>query len=137
MTESETPNDEEETPHVILAQLKDLDVPLEAKLLRDYGARPVWFLLEMDAELVTVFERLPEDPIPKGHVEAIMGALRGFTQARSDALQVVLGVSDGLHFGFHTDASLDRVREAFEEDGFFVAGTVQGGEIVEAEDEES
>lgn len=135
--EDEKDSDEgEEAPHVIIGELREVNPNLEARLLKDYGKRPVWFMLEMDAELTTVFEQLPEDPMPKGHVDAIMGALRAFAQERSDALQVALGISDGLHFGFHTDATIDRVRGAFEADGFVIVGTLEGGDIALDDDEE-
>ncbi|MFO0555161.1 MAG: hypothetical protein U0271_42680 [Polyangiaceae bacterium] len=134
--EDQDESDEEETPAVVLARLRDLGDAVPAELRKVYGNRPVWYLLSMDAELVTIFEQLPEDPMPKGKVTAIMAAIRAFAEAHNDELQSVLGVTDSLEVGFHVDAQLDRVREAFEEDGFLVVGEIVNGVVRELEDEE-
>lgn len=127
--------DEDDEARVVLTTFAKLGAPLEAKLARLYGARAVWFFLEMDGEASTLFEQIPEDPIPKGHQDALMGALRNFTTSHNEALQIALGITDGITFGFHGDATYARVEEAFEKDGFFVCGTVENGEIVMLDDE--
>jgi hypothetical protein len=83
----------------------------------------------MDAELVTLFERIPEDPMSKGRVEAILGGLRSFAKDRNEELQAALGVTDALEYGFHVDAPFDRVVESFELDGFDIAGTIVAGDV--------
>lgn len=131
----EESDEDEEVPAVVLARLRDLGEIVPAELRKVYGNRPVWYLLSMDAELVTVFEQLPEDPMPKGKVTAIMAALRAFAEAHNEELQQVLGVTDSLEVGFHVDAQLDRVREAFEEDGFMIVGEIDNGVVRELEDQ--
>jgi len=135
-------DDEEEAPLVVLATVKDLGKWMPDGIVAAYGARPVWFLLKMDAELVTVFEQIPEDPMPKGKVEAILSGLRKFASERNAELQQLLGPTDGIELGFHVDAPLSRVIEAFEEDGFdVVEGVVVEGEVdftaLEDEDEDT
>lgn len=120
---------EDEVPRVILAKLSAIASYVPEHVAKAYGDRPIWFLLGMDAELVTLFERIPEDPMPKGRVEAILGGLRAFAKERNDELQAALGVTDSLEFGFHVDAPFDRVVESFELDGFDVAGTIVAGQI--------
>ncbi|MFO0612742.1 MAG: hypothetical protein U0414_09155 [Polyangiaceae bacterium] len=131
MTETEEASaDDEETPTVVLARLGDLGRFVPEAMLKVYKTRPVWFLLGMDQELVELFDRVPEDPMQKGHVTAILGALRAFAQHHNGPLQAILGVTDELAYGFHTDATYDRVLESFEEDGFDVLEEViEGGEI--------
>lgn len=128
--------EEDDAPLAILTTVRDLAKWMPAGVADTYGSRPVWFLLEMDAELVTIFEQVPEDPMPKGKVEAILTGLRAFATERNTELQTVLGPTDGISFGFHVDASLDRVIEAFEEDGFDVIEAIREGEI-SLEDEEA
>lgn len=140
MSERETsPNEEEEddAPLAIIGTVRDLAKWMPPGIAETFGARPVWFILEMDAELVTVFEQIPEDPMPKGKVEAILTGLRTFAKERNTELQTVLGPTDGLSFGFHVDASLDRVIEAFEEDGFEVIEAIAEGEVAFGEEEAS
>jgi hypothetical protein len=50
-----------------------------------------------------------------------MDVLRSFADSESDALQMVLGATDTIEFGFHEGASFDDVAEAFADDGFDVA----------------
>ncbi|MBL9025444.1 MAG: hypothetical protein JNL21_24830 [Myxococcales bacterium] len=140
MSERETsPSEEEEddAPLAIIGTVRDLAKWMPPGIAETFGARPVWFILEMDAELVTVFEQIPEDPMPKGKVEAILTGLRTFANERNTELQTVLGPTDGLSFGFHVDASLDRVIEAFEEDGFEVIEALAEGEVAFGEEEAS
>lgn len=122
---------EEETPVVVIATLADLGRYLPAGLLKGFGDRPAWFLREDDQELVELFDRLPEDPMPKGRAHELLKALRAFTDANGDALQTILGPTDSLVYAFHGDAPLKRVIASFEEDGFIVcADVVRAGEIV-------
>lgn len=129
-------DDDEETPIAVIGTVAELARWMPEGIARIYGDRPVWFLLEMDAELVTVFEQIPEDPMPKGKVEAILSGLRRFASERSDQLQALLGPSDGISLGFHVDARIDRVVEAFEKDGFFVLRALRDGEVHVDDDEE-
>jgi hypothetical protein len=127
--------DEEETPLVVLAKLGDLGRFVPEPMLKAYKTRPVWFLLGMDQELVELFERVPEDPMQKGHVTAILGALRAFAQHHVDPLQAILGVTDEIAYGFHTDATYARVLGSFEEDGFEVLeDVISDGEIADTDE---
>ncbi|NUO50255.1 MAG: hypothetical protein HOV80_15480 [Polyangiaceae bacterium] len=128
--------EEEDAPLAIVTTVRDLAKWMPAGIAETYGQRPAWFLLEMDAELVTIFEQIPEDPMPKGKVEALLTGLRAFATERNTELQTILGPTDGISFGFHVDAPLDRVIEALEEDGFQVLEVIKDGEIV-LEDEET
>lgn len=134
---NEDPNqdqDDDETPLVVLARLGDLGRFVPDPMMKAYRQRPVWFLLGMDQELVELFERIPEDPMQKGHVTAILAALRAFAEHHNQPLQALLGVTDEIAYGFHTDATHDRVRASFEEDGFEVLEQViADGEIAEAD----
>lgn len=123
-------DDEDETPQVLLATFGDLGSLLPDGL-RAFASRPVWFMREEDQELATLFERLPEDPMPRGRAVELLRSLRNFAEESSDMLQGVLGIAEGIVYGFHGDASLDAVKRAFEGDGFFVwTGLVQKGELV-------
>ena len=139
MSERETgASDEEEdddAPLAIVGTVKDLGKWMPPGIAETFGTRPVWFILEMDADLVTVFEQIPEDPMPKGKVEAILTGLRTFAKERNTELQTVLGPTDGISFGFHVDAPLDRVIEALEEDGFDVIEALEEGEVTFGEEE--
>jgi hypothetical protein len=135
-TEEETDEADDETPLAIIARLSDIAKHADPAMVKAYGDRPIWFILGMDAELVTLFERIPEDPMPKGRVEAILRAVRSFAAEHNEELQAVLGVTDSIEFGFHIDAPVAKVRASFEEDGFFVVGTIEEGAIkVEAVEE--
>jgi hypothetical protein len=131
----EAPGEDEDAPHVILATIADLGRWVPQDVSRRYGDRPVWFILEMDAELVSVFERLPEDPMPRSASDRVLAVLRAFATDKSDDLQRVLGVTDGIQYGFHVDATREKVRACFEEDGFLVMGTVEDGEVVVLDDQ--
>lgn len=129
-------DDEDETPMVVIARLGDLGRFVPDAMKKAYKGRPVWFLLGMDQELVELFERVPEDPMQKGHVTAILGALRAFAEHHNEPLQALLGVTDEIAYGFHTDATYDRVRGSFEEDGFeILEEIIADGEIADAEDD--
>jgi hypothetical protein len=129
-TNSAEDEDEDDAPLAILATVKDLAKWMPEGIVGAYGARPVWFVLAMDAELVTVFERIPEDPMPKGKIEAILSGLRTFAKERNAELQQLLGPTDGIQLGFHVDAPLSRVVESFEEDGFdVIEGAIVDGEV--------
>ncbi|HVY49050.1 MAG TPA: hypothetical protein VHB21_24335, partial [Minicystis sp.] len=128
----EDEGEDELVPRVILARVADVAAFMPAGVAAKFGDRPIWFLLEEDAELVGLFDRIPEDPMSKGNVAAILGGLRAFAAAHADELQRVLGVTDAIGYGFHVDAPLARVRASFEDDGFDVAGAIEAGKVVEA-----
>jgi hypothetical protein len=136
MSDQDAADEDDDAPLAIIATVKDLAKWMPPGIAPVYGSRPVWFILEMDAELVTVFEQIPEDPMPKGKVEAILQGLRAFATERNTELQTILGPTDGISYGFHVDAPLDRVVEAFEEDGFDVLEAIAEGEITFGDDDE-
>lgn len=122
---------DEEIPRVLVATMNDLGTHLPDGLRKSFGQRPIWFFRQDDEELVEIFEHLPEDPMPKGRAHELLRALRTFADETSDRLQEVLGVTDGIVYGFHGDASVDQVVEAFERDGFFVwSGVLKSGVLV-------
>jgi len=134
----EDEDEEELAPCVVLGRLRDLDTrsdPTLTTLCKKYGERPIWFLIEEDADLVELFVRHPERPLTARTTQDILGALRTFATNHSDALQEVLGPTDAIGFGFHESASLDDVLTSFEDDGFDVALALRNGKI-ELEDEE-
>lgn len=126
----EEEDDDDEAPRVVLGRVGELQKWMPKTLAKTWHDRPVWFLLRDDEELVGLFERIPEDPVSKGVSEAILSGLRTFATERNDALQAVLGVTDGLAYGFHVDASLKQVVTSFEDDGFDVVGELEDGELV-------
>jgi hypothetical protein len=128
--EDEELDEDDDLPRVILGRVGDLARWMPEGYGKKFGDRPVWFLIQDDAELVGLFERIPEDPMPKGQSQAILGGLRAFAAERAEALQRVLGPTDALGYGFHVDATLARVRASFEQDGFELAGEIKGGEVV-------
>ncbi|MFO0670786.1 MAG: hypothetical protein U0235_14335 [Polyangiaceae bacterium] len=129
--EGEDEDGEDEIPSVVIATLGDLGSYLPDALRKSFGDRPIWFIREDDQELVEIFERVPEDPMPKGRAHELLRGLRAFAEAESDRLQELIGSAEGIVYGFHGDASLDRVKRAFEEDGFVVCtGIVRAGQIV-------
>jgi hypothetical protein len=118
-------------PLVVIARVADVAAWMPDGLGKKFGALACWFLLEQDAELVGLFDRVPEDPMSKGQVAAILAGLRAFAAERADELQAVLGPSDGIGLGFHTDATLARVHASFEEDGFAIVGAIEGGHVID------
>lgn len=134
--DDEEDSDFEEMPYVVVARLRDLGDKAPRELYKQYGDRPIWFLMEDDDELVGLFDRIPEGPLPSKTTQAILGAIRQFAASESDALQEILGVTDSIGLGFHASASLDEVIESFEDDGFEVVEAIEGGEIHLLEDED-
>ena len=131
-------DEDEDVPCVVLGRLSDLRGFGDAGLLRKHGDRPVWFMIQEDADFVTLFDQHPERPVPPALSRSIMDVLRSFAASESDALQTVLGSTDAIEFGFHERASVDEVAEAFEEDGFDVAFVLRDGKVVDdADDEDS
>jgi|GEM_PF-6509962 len=128
--------EDEDVPCVVLGRLSDLKGFGDPALLREHGDRPVWFLIQDDADFVTLFDQHPERPVPQGLSRTIMDVLRAFAASESDALQMVLGSTDAIEFGFHERASVDDVALAFEEDGFDVAYVLREGKVVEDADDE-
>ena len=133
--EDEEGDDEEETPCVVLGRLSDLRGYGDPGLLRKHGDRPVWFMIQDDADFMTLFDRHRERPVPPALSRSIMDVLRSFAASESDALQTVLGSTDTIEFGFHEGASVDEVTEVFEEDGFDVAFVLRDGKVVDEVDE--
>lgn len=129
-------DDAEETPSVVLGQLSDLRGFGDPGLLRKYGDRPVWFMIQADADFMTLFDKHPERPTAPALSRSIMDVLRAFAASESDALQTVLGSTDAIEFGFHERASVDDVAEAFEDDGFDVAFVLQDGKVVAEVDDD-
>lgn len=128
-------DDEEETPCVVLGRLSDLKGFGDPALLRKHGDRPVWFMIQNDADFMTLFDKHRERPVPPALSRSIMDVLRSFADTESDALQMVLGATDTLEFGFHEGASLDDVTEAFEDDGFDVAFVLKDGKVIDNVDD--
>lgn len=128
-------SEEEDVPAAVVATVADLGAWVSEDVRDKYGARPVWFILEMDAGLVGVFERHPEGAMPKGATEAILTGLRAFSLDESEGLQVLLGVTDRLNYGFHVDATLQQVSRSFEADGFEVIAAIEDGHVVFDEDD--
>ena len=123
--------EEDDIPSVVIATLGDLGSYLPDALRKSFGDRPIWFIREDDQELVEIFDRVPEDPMPKGRAHELLRGLRAFAEAESDRLQELIGSAEGIVYGFHGDASLDRVKRAFEEDGFVVCtGILRAGQLV-------
>ncbi len=135
--EFEDGDDEDEVaPCVVLGRLSDLKGYVDPALLRAHKDRPVWFMIQDDADFMTLFDKHPERPVPASLSRSIMDSLRSFAAAESDALQAVLGSTDSIEFGFHERASVDDVALAFEEDGFDVAFVLCDGKIVEMVDDD-
>ncbi len=134
--EDTSDDDEDFVPFVVLARIADVLPWMPEGVGKKFATLTCWFLLEDDAELVGVFERVPEDPLSKGQVEAILGGLRAFATERADELQELLGPSDAIGLGFHTDATLTRVQASFEEDGFAIVGRVEGGHVVDPDEDD-
>lgn len=123
-------------PCVVLGRLSDLRGFGDPALLRQHGERPVWFMVRDDAEFMTLFDQLPERPVPPALSRSIMEVLRAFAAAESDPLQAILGSTDSIGFGFHERASVDDVAQAFEEDGFDVAFVLYEGKVVDNVDDD-
>jgi hypothetical protein len=124
---------EELPPAVIIGTAAQLGEVLPQQLAEGCGERPVWFLLAEYAHLVGVFLRYREAKMPKTTSDAILAALRKFSQESGDDLQRLIGITDELQYGFHTSASIEQVRSSFEEDGFEVVGTLRAGRVEPAE----
>jgi hypothetical protein len=133
--DEELEGEDEDFPCVVLGRLSDLRGFGDSGLLRKHGDRPVWFMIQDDADFMTLFDRHPERPVPPALSRSIMDVLRSFAAAESDALQAVLGSTDAIEFGFHERASVDEVTEAFEEDGFDVAFVLRDGKVVDDADD--
>ncbi len=134
--ECDDEDDEEAVPCVVVGRLADLRGFGDPAVLRKHAERPVWFMIQGDAEFVTLFDKHPEGRVAPALSRSIMDILRSFADVQSDALQLVLGPTDSLEFGFHERASLDDVVEAFEDDGFDVALVLRDGKVVEELEEE-
>jgi hypothetical protein len=122
-------SEEEEVPRVIIASVADLGSWVPETISKKYASRPIWFIVEQDAESVGLFSRYPEGPMPKTASDAILSGLRAFSLDQNEELQAVLGITDGLRYGFHVDASLEEVMESFEDDGFEVVTAIHEGRV--------
>jgi hypothetical protein len=120
---------EELPPAVVIGTAAQLGAVLPDDLAAACGDRPVWFLLAEYAHLVGVFLRHREAKMPKATSDAILAALRKFSQDSGDDLQRLIGITDALQYGFHTSASIEKVRESFEEDGFEIVGSLRAGRV--------
>ena len=135
--EGEEEDDDELGPTVVLGRFGDLRGFADAALVKKHAERPIWFLIEDDADLMDLFVRHPEKPVPRATAEALLAVLRSFAAAESDALQALLGPTDKIGFGYHENASFDDVVSSFEEDGFDVTFALYEGKVVpEDEDDE-
>lgn len=117
-------------PAVVIARLSDLGPVASIAGAGTQPDRVVWFLSKHDAELAGIFERYPEKPLPSGTTKAILAGLREFCLDRSDRLQVYVGTTDGIEYGFHVDATMEQVIESFEDDGFEVFEAIEAGQVV-------
>ena len=129
-------DDDEIGPTVVLGRFGDLRGFADATLVKKHAEKPIWFLVEDEADLMELFVRHPEKPVPRGAAEALLGVLRSFAAAESDALQALLGPTDQIGFGYHENASFDDVVASFEDDGFEVAFALYEGKVVPEEDED-
>jgi hypothetical protein len=127
-TRGATQSGADDAPPVVIAKLKAISSWMPEDVAQAYGDQPIWFVVGLDADLVRVFERLPEEPIPRERSTAINAGLRAFVRARNEALQDVLG-TDTIEFGYHADAGLASIAESFEKDGFVLVATVEAGDV--------
>lgn len=127
-------DEDEQAPRVIIATVADLGAWIPDLYRSPYASRPVWFLREQDSQLAAVFERLPEGDMPKDASDAILAGLRSFSLDQNENMQWLLGVTGGMQYGFHVDASLEEVVESFEDDGFIVVPAVKDGRILLGEE---
>ena len=128
--DQEDQDEEAPAPRVLIGRVADLGAYAPRPMSEHEASLVLWFLLTGDANLVGVFSRYPEGSLPSGRSEAILAAMRKFSIDRSAELQQLLGVSDGVQYGFHIDASLDQVAESFEDDGFEIVGVLRDGEFM-------
>jgi hypothetical protein len=120
---------DEKAPRVLVGTVADLGLWIPATVGAEHGARPVWFLLDGNVDLVGLFDRYPEGPMASRTTASILGALRSLSVDRSSTLQGVLGITDQIRYGFHVSASLEDVVESFEDDGFEVVMALRDGRI--------
>lgn len=121
--------DADEAAGVVIATVDDLTGRLPEALIAKHGKRPIWFLAADDEPEVGVFERLPEGAFDKGATTAILAALRAISTEESERLQLYLGTTERIVYGFHADASVDDVIESFEDDGFEVIEAIEDGHV--------
>lgn len=127
----EAEEEAEDVAGVVLATVSDLRGRLPEALIAAHGSRPIWFLAADDEPEVGVFERLPEGAFDKAASAAILAALRAISLEESDRLQLHLGPTERIVYGFHADASVDDVAESFEDDGFDVLEAIADGHVVD------
>lgn len=120
---------DERAPAVVLATVRDLLGRLPVALIDAHGSRPIWFLAAADEPDVGVFERLPEGAFDAAASASILAALRAISLEESERLQVHLGPTERIVYGFHADASVDDVVESFDDDGFDVLEAIVDGHV--------
>jgi hypothetical protein len=119
----------------VLATVSDLIGRLPDALLAAHGGRPIWFLAAADEPAVGVFERLPEGPFDKVATAAILATLRAMSLEESDRLQLYLGPTERIVYGFHAEASVEDVIASFEDDGFDVIEAIVEGHVAVDDDD--
>lgn len=128
-TSDDADSDSFEQPRVVVGTLRDIAVGPSAQAIR-----PVWFLCDENESLVGLIDRYPEGPMPPQLIDRLMTGLREFVTANADDLQILLGPTNRLRYGFHTSAQLDEVVESFEDDGFDVLFGIQDAKVVLPDD---
>lgn len=115
-----------DTPSVVVATFDQL--ALSAADVEALADRPVWFLRDELADQVGLLERYPEPVLAPSTEQRLLGVLRDFTTAHAGDLQMLLGPTGSIRYGFHASVSIHEVIESFEDDGFDVLlGIRQGG----------
>lgn len=121
-------DDDDSSEHdarVVVGTMRDIAVGPSAQAMR-----PVWFLCDENESLVGLVDRYPEGPMPSQLIDRLMTGLREFATANANDLQILLGPTNRLRYGFHTSAQLDEVVESFEDDGFDVLFGIQNAKVI-------
>jgi hypothetical protein len=113
---------------VILGTVADLAQWLTPSLVREQGARAVFFVAKRAARKNQLLQRIPEGPCDAESASAIFRAIEAFVAAHQLELTGMLGEAT-FSAGFHATASLDEARPSFETDGFALVGQLEGGKL--------
>ncbi len=124
-----TDGDDEEVARVIVATVADLGAWIPEAIGTEHATRPVWFHLPDSVNLVCVFVRHPERPLPRRPTDASLAGLRAFCVDQNQSLQRVLGITDEMQYGFHANVSFEQVVKSFEADGFEVVRAIHAGKV--------
>jgi len=125
--EQEPEQEETEGPRVVVARLSDLG-PVPPPLAA-HASRPIWFVVEDEADEANLFLRHPEKPVPRAASASVFERIRAFAERETEVLQALLGVTTSIEIGWHTSASYEDVVGSFEEDGFeVIEDAIRGGE---------